>query len=77
MRWIVSLVGIVLAFVGGFWILQGTNIIPVGFMAGQMQFTLLGALVAALGIGLLVLANRRARQSKAGPSSHGPTSGII
>ena len=77
MKWIVSLVGVVLAFVGGFWILQGTNIIPVGFMAGQMQYTLLGALLAVLGIGLLVFANRRARQSKSGPSSHDTTIGII
>ena len=78
MRWIVSVVGIVMALLGGFWILQGTNIIPVGFMAGQMQYILLGALVAVVGIGLVVIANRGSRQSNSssGSSSKGPHAAI-
>jgi uncharacterized integral membrane protein len=34
MRWLLSIVGIVLALLGTLWILQGTNIIRTGFMAG-------------------------------------------
>jgi uncharacterized integral membrane protein len=59
MRWILSIVGILLALLGGLWILQGTDVIRSGFMAGQMQYTILGIVVAIVGVGLLVLANRR------------------
>ncbi len=58
MRWVLSIVGIVLILLGGLWTLQGTDIIHQGFMAGQMQYTFLGIVVGIIGIGLLVLANR-------------------
>ncbi len=59
MRWILSLVGLVLVLLGILWILQGLNIVPVGFMAGHLQYAVLG-LVAAVGGAVLVLfANRR------------------
>jgi LPXTG-motif cell wall-anchored protein len=44
---------------GGVWILQGFNILPVGFMVGQMQYALLGAIVMIAGIGLLAISRRR------------------
>jgi hypothetical protein len=59
MRWLLSIVGGLLGLMGVLWILQGVNVIPVGFMAGHLQYALLGIVAAAVGIGLLVFANRR------------------
>lgn len=61
MRWLLSIVGIVFALLGVVWILQGTNIISSGFMAGHMQYAVLGLIVGLGGIGLVVFANRRER----------------
>jgi Mg2+ and Co2+ transporter CorA len=56
---ILSIVGVVLILMGVVWFLQGINVIPIGFMAGQSQWTIIGAVVVVGGIGLLVLSNRR------------------
>ncbi len=62
MKWVLSIIGVVLVLLGGFWILQGTNVIPIGFMAGQSQWTIIGAIVAVVGVGLIVFGNRRRRR---------------
>ena len=62
MRWVLTIVGAVLIILGGLWILQGINVIPVGFMAGQAQYAVLGAVVVVIGIGLLALGNRRGKR---------------
>ena len=59
MRFIASVVGVVFTLLGLLWILQGTNIISSGFMAGQMQFAVLGAIILVIGLGLLAFVNRR------------------
>ncbi len=59
MKTVLTIVGVLLILLGGVWILQGFNILPVGFMAGQMQYALLGAILAVVGIGLLVFSRRR------------------
>ncbi len=59
MRWLLSIVGALLALLGIFWILQGVNIIPVGFMAGHLQYAVLGLVAAIIGVGLVFFANRR------------------
>jgi hypothetical protein len=59
MRRFLSVAGIVVAAFGILWILRGTNVISSGFMAGQMQYALLGAVVVIAGIGLIAFANRR------------------
>ena len=59
MKLILTIVGVILILMGGIWILQGFNILPVGFMAGQMQYALLGAILMLAGIGLLALSRRR------------------
>ncbi len=41
MKLVLMIVGAVLILLGIVWILQGFNILPVGFMAGQMQYALL------------------------------------
>ena len=59
MKWIWSIVGVILTLVGIFWILQGTGIVPVGFMARQSQWTIIGSVLGVVGIGLIVYVNRR------------------
>ena len=60
MKWIANIIGAILTLIGIFWILQGTNIIPTGFMAGQSRWVLIGTVIGIVGIGLLVYVNRLA-----------------
>lgn len=60
MKWIASILGALLTLIGIIWILQGTNLIPVGSMAGQGQWVVIGSAIGIAGIGLLVYINRRA-----------------
>ena len=59
MKWLLDIVGVVLALFGIVWILQGTDILTTGFMAGHIQYAILGVIVAIVGVGLVVLVNRR------------------
>ena len=59
MKIVVSVVGGLLFLIGVWWILQGTGIVPVGFMANHIQYAYLGAVTGVVGIVLLILANRR------------------
>ena len=45
--------------VGGIWILQGINVLPGSFMTGQTKWAVYGALLLAVGLGLLIAARRR------------------
>ncbi len=67
MKLILTIVGVLLILMGGVWILQGFDILPVGFMAGQMQYALLGAILMIAGIGLVVFSRRR-RKALAAPN---------
>ncbi len=59
MRWIINILGILMILSGIVWILQGTGILPVGFMAYDMKYTYAGIVLVLLAIGLFILANRR------------------
>ena len=59
MRIVMNLVGIVLVFFGGVWILQGINVLPGSFMTGQTKWAVYGAICLILGIAVLISANRR------------------
>ncbi len=59
MKWLLRIIGVVLALLGAFWFLQGVNIIPVGFMAGHLQYAFLGIAAVVAGIGLVMFTNRR------------------
>lgn len=59
MKWLLNIVGILLILFGGVWILQGTNVLTQGFMAGHIQYAILGLVLAVFGIALMVFANRR------------------
>jgi hypothetical protein len=59
MRITLNIVGVLALFVGGVWFLQGINILPGSFMTGQTKWAVYGGLLLAVGIGVLVFANRR------------------
>jgi hypothetical protein len=55
MKWLLIIPGALLILVGGVWVLQGTNVLTQGGMAGHMRWTLIGAIVSVVGIGFVVL----------------------
>lgn len=63
MKWALNIVGVILALLGTLWILQGTGIVPVGFMANQIQYAYAGIVVDVIAVGLLVFANRPRKNS--------------
>jgi hypothetical protein len=58
-RIVLNIVGVILAFFGTVWILQGLNILTQGFMAGHIKWTVIGAIVLVVAIIILVTTNRR------------------
>jgi hypothetical protein len=58
MRYVLLIVGGLMALMGGVWLLQGIGILPGSFMTGQTFWALMGAVFLAAG-GLLVLAGFR------------------
>lgn len=61
MRITLIIVGILLLLIGVVWILQGVNILPGSFMTGQMRWAYAGIVAAAVGGGLLWIAQRIGR----------------
>lgn len=59
MKWIGDIIGVIMALIGIFWILQGTGIVPLGFMAHQSQWAIIGFVLGIAGVGLLAYINRR------------------
>jgi hypothetical protein len=66
MRIISYIVAAVLLILGGIWILQGLNLVPDSlsmlrrsFMMGRVQWAIYGAILAALGVLLIVWTRRR------------------
>ncbi len=66
MRWVFNILGVILILIGIVWVLQGANILLGSFMSGQPAYAGLGIVAALVGIGLLVIANRRSRMSRGG-----------
>jgi hypothetical protein len=64
MKWIFNILGVLLAAMGSIWILQGTDVLKAGFMAGQMQYAYLGIVAVIAGVALLALGNRRRRVAR-------------
>jgi hypothetical protein len=57
-----TLLGVLVACLGGIWILQGLNIAFLNsFMAGDPQWAVYGAILAVLGIGQVVWSITRKR----------------
>jgi uncharacterized membrane protein YhhN len=59
MRIAFNISGVLFLLAGCVWILQGINVLPGSFMTGQTKWAVYGAILAAVGIGLLISANRR------------------
>ena len=59
MRIVLNVVAVLCLLVGFIWILQGVNFLPGSFMSGQTKWAVNGGILAAIGIGLIVAANRR------------------
>jgi len=59
MRIALNVLAVLCLLIGCVWILQGFNILPGSFMTGQTKWAVYGGLLAAVGIGLLISANRR------------------
>jgi hypothetical protein len=63
MRVISSLIGILLALMGGIWILQGLNLawgtLSRSFMQGDQHWALYGAIVLVIGICQVIWSNTR------------------
>lgn len=64
MRWIWSILGVLLILIGIVWILQGINVLPGSFMSGHIQYTFLGAVLDIIGLVLLVYTNRSRQQHR-------------
>ena len=59
MKWIFNILAVLMLVMGTVWILQGTGIFPVGFMARQMKYTYAGIVLDVIAVGLFIVANRR------------------
>jgi hypothetical protein len=55
MKWVLIIIGALAVLAGAVWILQGTHVLTQGFMAGDMRWTRNGAIVAAVGIVLVII----------------------
>lgn len=64
MKVLLSVIGVLLVLVGLVWILQGVNILLGSMMSGHIQYSILGLVVAVIGIGLLMYANRRPKVTR-------------
>jgi hypothetical protein len=62
MRIVSSLIGVAMILLGTVWMLQGLNLaFRVGFMVGDLHWTIYGAILALLGIAQVVWSNTRQR----------------
>jgi hypothetical protein len=60
MRIVSSLIGIAMIFMGIVWILQGLNLaFRVGFMVGDIHWTIYGTILALVGIAEVIWSNTR------------------
>jgi hypothetical protein len=59
MKIALNIVGAVLVFFGGVWVLQGISVLPGSGMSGQMRWAVRGGIAVGAGIVLLVGANRK------------------
>lgn len=59
MKLILTIVSLLAMALGVWWILQGTGIVPVGFMANNMEWAYRGAALAVVGLIAFVFARRQ------------------
>ena len=62
MRIVSTLLGVLVACMGGVWMLQGLNLaFKVGFMVNDKHWVVYGAILALVGVGQIVWSNTRQR----------------
>jgi hypothetical protein len=54
-----NVIAAVLLLMGTIWFFQGIGVLPGSFMTGQIRWAVYGGIADALGVVLLVAANRR------------------
>ena len=59
MRLALNVVGALCVLMGCVWFLQGINVLPGSFMTGQKKWAVYGGVLLVVGLGVLVMANRR------------------
>ncbi len=60
MRIVSTLIGVLMACMGGIWMLQGLNLaFRVGFMVGDRRWVAYGAILAGVGVAQVVWSNTR------------------
>ncbi|MGE5139906.1 MAG: hypothetical protein ACM3JD_10610 [Rudaea sp.] len=70
MVWFIRILGLILLLGGAVWFLQGINVLPIGFMAGRLEWSVRGVIAAVIGLGLLYWTYRgRGNSSTAGKRS--------
>jgi hypothetical protein len=62
MRIIQNIVAGLLVLAGAIWFLQGIDVLPGSFMTGQTRWAAYGGIAVAVGIALLLRANRPRRE---------------
>ena len=65
MKWVLIVLGVILFLLGVVWVLQGTNVLTQGVMAGQSRWTFIGSVLGAVGIVVFVWGVTRRRMKKA------------
>jgi hypothetical protein len=56
-----NIVGALLVLFGAIWFLQGINVLPGSFMAGQIRWAIYGGIAIVAGVALVVAARRTRR----------------
>jgi len=59
MKTILNIIGILLILAGGTFFLQGINVLPGSYMAGDPQWAINGSIMIVIGIGLIIWARRK------------------
>lgn len=59
MKLVLTVVGVLAIIIGAIWFLQGIGILPGSFMTGQVRWAIYGAVLAVVGLGVLIWARRR------------------
>ena len=59
MRIAMNVAGALCVLMGGVWFLQGINVLPGSFMTGQTKWAVYGGLLLAVGVSVVIAANRR------------------
>lgn len=59
MKTALAIISVLAMLLGALWIAQGTGLVPVGFMANQMEWAYRGGGLVVAGLALLIFARRR------------------